>query len=102
MDAYRSRDCAREALGPFDRHHTALRQIGIEPDLVELDAIQPVQIDMNQRQPAAAVLVLVTSSGSIPRPAARPRTNAVLPAPRSPDTSNTVPGARSAASCAAS
>src|SRR6187200_578835 len=41
---------------------------------------------------------LDTSSGSAPRPAAMPRTKAVLPAPRSPCSSTNVPGARVSAS----
>ena len=40
---------------------------------------------------------LFTSSGGAPRPAASPRVNAVLPAPRSPKSSTTAPGS----SCAA-
>src|SRR4051812_49100374 len=42
---------------------------------------------------------LVTAAGSMPSPSARPRTNAVLPAPRSPDSSTTEFGASAAASC---
>src|SRR4029077_15007500 len=37
---------------------------------------------------------LDTSSAAAPRPRAMPRTNAVLPAPRSPYNSTTEPGAR--------
>ena len=44
---------------------------------------------------------LVTSSGSIPRPAASPRTNAVFPVPKSPWRRSTSPGRRREASAAA-
>ena len=47
----------RQALGPFDGHDSARGQIGIESDLVELGAIEAIEIDVHQRQPSAAVFV---------------------------------------------
>ena len=46
-----------QPLGPFDRDHAVGRQILIEADLVELGAIKAIQIDMDQRQSAAAIFV---------------------------------------------
>ena len=42
---------------PFHHHHAARRQVGIEADLVEVDALQPVEIEVQERQAAAGVLV---------------------------------------------
>src|SRR5215475_6879845 len=53
----RVRIVAPQLLRPLDRQHAALRDL-VEPEIVELARIvQPIQVDVKQRQPAAAVFL---------------------------------------------
>ena len=47
---------AGHSFGPFDGDDTDGGQILIEADLVEIGAIEPIQIDVDERQPSTAIL----------------------------------------------
>jgi hypothetical protein len=47
----------REPLGPLDDDDAARRQVGIQADVVELGTIEAVEIEVDERQPPAGVLV---------------------------------------------
>ena len=47
----------RQALRPLDRGDAARGEIAIETDLIKISRLQSIQVDVNQRQTAATVLM---------------------------------------------
>jgi hypothetical protein len=56
-DDDRAGRAARQAVGPFHGGHTRVGNIWVETDLIEIGAVEPVEIDMYERQTSARVLV---------------------------------------------
>jgi hypothetical protein len=46
-----------ETLGPFDGHDALLRKIRIEADVVQVGAVEAIEIDVHERQSPAAVFM---------------------------------------------
>ena len=55
---------ARQAIGPFHGGHTRVGNLWVEADLIEIGAVEPVEVDMDQRQPSARELVHERESGT--------------------------------------
>src|SRR5262245_3309674 len=54
-NAHRAHGQPTQPIGPLDGEHTRRRKVWIQTDLVQVCPIQPVEIDMDQRESAAAV-----------------------------------------------
>ena len=56
-DADGSADRSAKPLWPLDGRDTLIGEVLIESDLIQISAFQAIQVDMNQRQPAAPIFV---------------------------------------------
>jgi hypothetical protein len=94
----------RHALGPLDEGHDLRPEVRVEqPRILVLESSQAVEIEMGERAGGAVVELPTTNVGLVIGPLApsarsAPRTNVVLPAPSSPETSTTSPGRSALAS----
>ena len=85
-----ARHAARQPFGPLDREHAVLARLRPGRGRRGWRRRQAIQIHVVERHTAARYsctsvnVGLLTGSSARPSPSARPRTKAVLPAPRSP------------------